>query len=77
MPKVVSSNVAEVDYDKEKKALTVIFHSGARYVYGGVPTQTYTALLNSPSVGSFVHRVLKQYPVIEAAAAGAGPKKKR
>lgn len=76
MPKVVSSNVAEINYDQEKRELEVIFHSGASYTYGAVAPQTYLAMLKTDSPGSFVNRILKQHPVVQALPAGVKRKRK-
>lgn len=63
MVPVSSSNVDSVGYDEEQKILYVRFLDGSLYVYKGVNTYEYDGLLNAPSVGSYLHRNIRNvYP---------------
>jgi hypothetical protein len=55
MTPVSSSNIAAVGYDEQAGELTVEFHSGQTYVYDGISPETYRALLQAPSIGSFFY----------------------
>ncbi len=50
---VMSRHVAGVGYDPESQSLSVVFHTGSQYVYKNVPQETYDAMLEAESVGSF------------------------
>lgn len=56
---VKSSNIQAVTYHSETKELRVRFSTGAVYSYAGVPESIYRALLEAPSVGSFVHKQIR------------------
>lgn len=56
---VASSNVAEVGYDAAAQALHVRYLNNRTYVYSGVPEAVFQELLNAPSTGSFLNRVVK------------------
>lgn len=56
---VDSSNVEAVGYDSNSRELHVQFLSGGYYVYHDVPQDVYDDLLASPSIGSFLNRVVK------------------
>lgn len=55
MPEVGSSNIARVDYDRDKQVLRVGFRSGGVYEYDAVGEQLYQAFLASPSKGRFFY----------------------
>ena len=59
---VDSDNVSSVGYDKSTTTLEVEFNSGGLYQYHGVPETEYYNLINSDSVGSYLHRNIKRYP---------------
>lgn len=59
---VESAHVAAAGYDKETETLEVEFHSGAVYVYTGVPEMAYEAFMASDSKGRFVRDTLAGYP---------------
>ena len=50
---VESSMISHVGYDEAARTLTLLFHSGKRYEYGGVEREVYEALRAAPSAGSF------------------------
>jgi len=59
MEKVVSSNIYEVGYDKEKQVLRVKFTNQTVYDYFGVQIETYRQLKASASVGKFFRQLIK------------------
>lgn len=60
---VSSSNVESVGYNEEENLLYVRFLSGALYRYKGVNLYEFEGLRNAPSVGSYLHRNIKNvYP---------------
>jgi hypothetical protein len=59
MQPVSSSNVAELGYDAENQIVYIRYLNGNLYMYKGVPQNEYDGLINSPSVGSYLHRNLK------------------
>ena len=59
MQGVSSSNVAFVGYDNDTQTLYVGFLNGSTYIYKNVPYGEYIGLLNAPSVGSYLHRYIK------------------
>jgi hypothetical protein len=62
---VSSSAISSIGYDDRSSVLEVEFSSGAVYDYLNVPKQVYSALLRSPSKGSFVsRRVRDRYPFV-------------
>lgn len=56
---VSSSNVASVGYDASSEILEVEFLSGSTYHYYSVPAHIYNELLSASSVGSYLHRHVK------------------
>lgn len=63
MVPVSSSNVESVGYDEENQILYVRFLSGSLYIYKNVNKPEYEALLSAPSIGSYLHRNIKNvYP---------------
>jgi hypothetical protein len=56
---VVSSNIASVGYDAEKKLLEIEFHHGAIYQYFDVPERVYKELMSSAAKGSYYINELK------------------
>lgn len=56
---VVSSNIASVGYNAEKKLLEIEFHHGAVYQYVDVPERVYEELMNSAAKGSYFMNELK------------------
>jgi len=60
---VSSSNVAELGYDADNQIVYVSYLNGTKYIYKGVAQYEYDNLLNSPSIGSYLHRNFKNvYP---------------
>ena len=59
MISVSSSNVSSVGYDDTSQTLYVQFHTGAVYIYKGVPRHEFEGLQDASSVGSYLHRNIK------------------
>ena len=63
MISVASSNVGAIGYDEVNQMLYVSFLNNSLYVYKGVPIIEFEGLKNAPSVGSYLHRNIKNlYP---------------
>lgn len=63
MVPVESSNVESIGYDENEQILYVRFLTGATYIYKGVNEYEFNGLLTAPSVGSYLHRNIKNnYP---------------
>lgn len=63
MISVSSSNVESVGYDQENQIIYVRFLNGALYIYKNVNQNEFDGLVNAPSVGSYLHRNIKNvYP---------------
>lgn len=57
--KVKSSNIASVGYDSMKQELEIEFITGGIYKYLKVPEDVYVNLMVAPSIGSAVHKLIK------------------
>lgn len=63
MIQVSSSNVESIGFNKEDGVLYVKFLSGGLYIYKNVPLFEFEGLKNAPSIGSYLHRNIKNaYP---------------
>ncbi len=63
MIEVSSSNVESIGYDENLQLLYIRFLNGSLYIYKGVPIMEFHGLLNASSVGSYLHRNIKNlYP---------------
>jgi len=63
MVAVSSSNVEAIGYDEANQILCVRFLNSTVYIYKGVPIGEFDGLKNAPSVGSYLHRNIKNlYP---------------
>ncbi|MDI6754733.1 MAG: KTSC domain-containing protein [Thermodesulfobacteriota bacterium] len=60
---VASSTIRSIGYDEEtehvKSRLTVVFNSGAKYVYEGVPRELWERFKETESVGRFFVQEIK------------------
>jgi len=57
---VNSSLLSEVGYDADLEKLTVIFKkSGGKYVYSGVPQETYNLMMAAESLGGYFLKNIK------------------
>lgn len=45
-----------VGYDPGAQILEVVFNSGDRYRYIGVPSEEYEALITAESIGQYMHK---------------------
>lgn len=61
MIKVNSSDINAVDYDYQRKTLTILFHSGGKYEYYNVPLNVYNSLLSAESKGRYFDKFIKHY----------------
>lgn len=60
---VNSSNVESIGYDETTQTLFVKFLNSYVYIYKGVPSMEFEGLKCAPSVGSYLHRNIKNlYP---------------
>ena len=57
---VSSSRMRSVGWENE--TLEIEFNDGTVYQYHGVPYSAYLEFMNSPSLGSALHRLDKIYP---------------
>lgn len=63
MISVSSSNVSAIGYDEGNQYLYVSFLNNSLYIYKGVPIGEFEGLKIAPSVGSYLHRNIKNiYP---------------
>jgi lysyl-tRNA synthetase class 2 len=66
MPRVESSMMTQVEYDDDAQELDILFASGKRYRYFGVPPDIYAELLDAESKGQFFNEEIKDvYPFSE------------
>jgi len=54
-----SSVVAAMNYNSEKKLLTITFVSGLTYIYENVPENIYRAMKTSGSKGTYLNKHIK------------------
>ena len=64
MISVDSTLISEVGYDADLEKLTVIFKkSGGKYIYSGVPQETYNLMMAAESLGGyFLKHVKPKFP---------------
>jgi hypothetical protein len=63
MISVSSSNVESIGYDENNQVLYVHFLNNSLYIYKGVPAGEFEGLKSAPSVGTYLHRNIKNlYP---------------
>ena len=52
-----------VGYDPKRRILEVVFNSGDRYQYKGVPSKKYEEMMKAESLGQYMHKnILRRYP---------------
>lgn len=56
-----SSVIRSFFYDVNKATLTIIFVSGLRYVYEGVPQEVYRALAEAPSKREYFNAHIRDH----------------
>ncbi|MCL2147260.1 MAG: KTSC domain-containing protein [Synergistaceae bacterium] len=59
MIEVSSSNVGAIGYDEDSQTLFIRFLNNMMYIYKGVPIGEFEGLRNAPSIGSYLHRNIK------------------
>lgn len=59
---VESSNIGGLFYDPATETICVRFHNGGLYSYIGINRELYMNLLHAPSVGKYLHNVVKAFP---------------
>lgn len=57
-----SSNVKAAYRDDKHSTVVVQFNNGGLYTYMGVNLEIYMGFLHAPSVGQYLHNVLKAFP---------------
>ena len=63
MIEVSSSNIASIGYDESSSTLYIRFSNNTLYIYKGVPIVEFEGLKNATSLGSYLHRNIKNlYP---------------
>lgn len=55
-----SSHLLNVQYDDEMNQMIVEFQNGSRYRYSNVDPTVFTAFMDSPSKGNYLHKVIRQ-----------------
>jgi len=53
MPKIDSSMIVSVEYDRAARELLILFTSGKTYAYSDVPQTVYRGLLKAQSKGRY------------------------
>jgi hypothetical protein len=59
MLRVLSTSVRAIGYDGRAEELYVEWAGGDTYVYSPVPRAIYDGLLNAPSKGAYLNKVVK------------------
>lgn len=62
MPEMIpvkSSNLSAIGYDPDLHELTVLFTTGAKYVYEGVSAEVHRTLMEAESVGRYFMQNVK------------------
>lgn len=59
MKPVYSSHVREIGHDATTDELVVVWGTGRRSVYKGVSAEKAGTIMNAPSVGEALHRMVK------------------
>jgi hypothetical protein len=66
MPDIESAAIGAIEYDELGAELVVLFKSGRRYVYYGVPRDVYQDFLDAESQGRYFNtRVKDRYRYTE------------
>lgn len=56
---VESSNIRAIGYDESSLELWVEFDDDSTYIYEGVPSILHGEMMEAPSKGSYLNRVIK------------------
>ncbi len=57
---ISSSHILNAEYDDENQVMFIEFDNGSRYRYSNVDSVVFTAFMDSPSKGNYLHKVIKQ-----------------
>lgn len=57
-----STNISGLFYSERTNTVCVRFQNGGLYTYMGVPEETFMNLLHAPSMGQYLHNVIKAFP---------------
>ncbi len=57
---ISSSHILSAEYDDENQEMFIEFDNGSRYRYSNVDPVVFTAFMDSPSKGNYLHKVIKQ-----------------
>ena len=57
---ISSSHILSAEYDDENQVMFIEFDNGSRYRYSNVDSVVFTAFMDSPSKGNYLHKVIKQ-----------------
>ena len=57
---ISSSHILSAEYDDENQEMFIEFDNGSRYRYSNVDSVVFTAFMDSPSKGNYLHKVIKQ-----------------
>lgn len=60
-----STVIRSYRYDRRQRALDIVFQSGRRYTYLGVPEETYDAMKAASSKGEFFNRQIRDHFAFE------------
>ena len=53
-----SAHILSSGHDPDGRVMQITFHNGDTHEFRGVPPEIYQAFLNSPSKGTFYHKVI-------------------
>ena len=60
---VESGVMSHVGFDEPTRTLSILFHTGKRYEYDGVPEQVFKDFMDAPSKGRFFNdHIDEKYP---------------
>jgi len=57
---IASGHILNAEYDDENQVMFIEFNNGSRYRYSNVDSVVFTAFMDSPSKGNYLHKVIKQ-----------------
>lgn len=57
---ISSSHILSAEYDDNTQEMFIEFDNGSRYRYSNVDSVVFTAFMDSPSKGNYLHKVIKQ-----------------
>jgi len=57
---ISSSHILSAEYDDDNQVMFIEFDNGSRYRYSNVDSVVFTAFMDSPSKGNYLHKVIKQ-----------------